>query len=239
MRLKFGSFVASLWATAFLRNCRKVFAPLIAVNPVEARIRQRAQTLFDEELVSLPDKKGRLILAMCSLVLAAFEELKSQAIQPALAFDAVRRAFAVTYPAPMTWSVRVWLWFHRDPVRNLQRRPRMADQGRRMYGKSMEFAEEYTEDCADMLITRCAYHEFFVKHGAADLTLLVCAWDRAWMDAVDRSVRPVRTERPSTISTGGECCRFRFVRDALKAKQSPQDHDVVLIQLSSVHRKPS
>ena len=33
------------------------------------------------------------------------------------------------------------------------------------------------------------------------------------MDVIDASSRPVRVERPTTISTGGDCCRFRFVRE--------------------------
>ena len=107
----------------------------------------------------------------------------------------------------------------------------MAKQGQRMYGKSMEFADENTEDSADMLVTRCAFHEFFVGHGEPSLTVLICAWDRNWMDVIDQSARPVRTERPTTISTGGDCCRFRFIRDAEKSGKEP--NDVVLVQLQN------
>ena len=171
-----------------------------------------------------------MILAMCSLVLAAFRELQHDLEASSAAFDAVRQAFAMTYPTPMIWLFRLWLWFYGDPVKDLQRRS-MAKTGRRMYGKSMEFDEEKTQDSADMLITRCAYHEFFARHGAPELTVLICAWDRVWMDVVDRSSRPIHTERPSTISTGGDCCRFRFVRDSQKAGKEP--NDIVLVQLQA------
>ncbi|HEV3304678.1 MAG TPA: L-2-amino-thiazoline-4-carboxylic acid hydrolase [Planctomycetaceae bacterium] len=235
MRLRFGSFAASQWARGFLRNCRNVMKPLVTdVSDVESRIRRQAQVLFDAKVAALPDKKGRLILAMCSLVLAAFRELEHDLKETAVAYDAVRQSFAMTYPAPMVWLFRVWLWFYGDPVKELQRRS-MAKTGRRMYGRSMEFDEEKTDDTAEMLITRCAYHEFFASHGAPELTLLVCAWDRVWMDAVDRSPRPVRTERPSTISTGGDCCRFRFIRDAEKAGKDPGD--IVLVQLHPLAAK--
>ena len=107
----------------------------------------------------------------------------------------------------------------------------MAKQGQRMYGKSMEFADENTDDSADMLVTRRAFHQFFVDQGEPSLTVLICAWDRNWMDVIDQSNRPVRTERPTTISTGGDCCRFRFIRDAEKAGKEP--NDVVLVQLGN------
>lgn len=231
MRLRFKHFGANLWARAFLRNCRREMKPLVADwRPIRCDIRRRAQALFDERFESLPDKQARSILGMCSLVLAASEELEKRVGESSVAFDAVRRAFASTFPGPLTWLVKTWLWLHRDPVKNLLG-VSFASLGRRMYGKSMEFAEEKTDNAADMLVTRCAFHQFFVDHGRPELTVLVCAWDRAWMDAVDRSGRPIRTERLSTISTGGDCCRFRFVRDP--EKHDPDPHDVVLVQLRS------
>jgi hypothetical protein len=231
MRLKFGHFGAGLWARGYLRNCRREIRPIARdARAIEADIRRRAQTLFDEQVTALPDKQARSILAMCSLVLASYRVLVEHGVEGAAAFESVRRAFAKTYPGPLTWLVRTWLWLHRDPVAYLRGRS-LAASGRRMYGKSMEFADEQTDSSVAFLVTRCAFHEFFVRHGAPELTPLVCAWDRAWMDAIDRSRRPVRTERPSTISTGGECCRFSFVRDADKTGNDP--HDVVLVQLQS------
>jgi hypothetical protein len=231
MRLRFKNFGANLWARAFLRNCRREMTPrLNDTRAVGQAIRRRAQALFDESFDALPDKQARSILGMCCLVLAAAEELQTSIGDAAVAFDTVRRAFASTYPTPLSWIVRVWLWFHRDPVKNLLGLS-FAKLGQRMYGKSMQFADEKTDHAADMLVTRCAFHQFFVDHGRPELTVLVCAWDRAWMDVVDRSSRPIRTERLSTISTGGDCCRFRFVRDEQKHTQEP--HDVVLVQLES------
>lgn len=231
MRLRFKHFGANLWARAFLRNCRREMKPLaVDRHQVDQAIRRRAQALFDERFDSLPDKKGRPILGMCSLVLAACEALEQQLDDRAAAFDVVRRAFAATYPGPLVWVTRIYLWLHRDPVGNLLGRS-LDGLSRRMYGKSMQFTEEKTVESADMLVTHCAFHQFFVDHGRPELTVLVCAWDRAWMDVVNRSSRPIRTERPSTISTGGECCRFRFIRDA--AKQDADAHDVVLVQLEA------
>jgi hypothetical protein len=231
MRIRFKSFGANLWARAFLRNCRREMRPLMAnARHADQEIRRRAQELFDERVESLPDKQARQILGICSLVLAASEVLEREVAEASAAFDIVRRAFAKTYPGPFTWMVRTWLLLHRDPVGNLLGRSFEA-LGRRMYGKSMQFTEERRDDSVDMLVTRCAFHQFFIDHGRPELTVLVCAWDRAWMDAIDRSRRPIRTERLSTISTGGECCRFRFARDSEKYQQEPRD--VVLVQLAS------
>jgi hypothetical protein len=49
------------------------------------------------------------------------------------------------------------------------------------------------------------------------------------MEAIDQSPRPIRTEGPATISTGGDCCRFRFVR--ADDKRDVQTTDIILVQL--------
>ena len=229
MRLKFGHYAANMWARGFLKNCRRHMKPLVSdMKGLEIDIKRQTQELFDQRVASLPDKKGRMILAMCSLVLASYRLLKQRTNDPSLAFDTVRLSFEQTYAKPMQWAYGLWLRMVRDPVGKLQRMS-MAKYGQRMYGKSMEFVDETIDNSADMLVTKCAFHQFFIDHGEPSLTLLICAWDRNWMDVIDRSVRAVRTERPSTISTGGDCCRFRFVRDAQKADKEP--NDVVLHQL--------
>ncbi|MGD9719819.1 MAG: L-2-amino-thiazoline-4-carboxylic acid hydrolase [Pirellulales bacterium] len=236
MRLKFGSLGASFWARGFLRKLRReVRAAVVAGAPlnvaaIETAARRDAQALFDAERPKLPDKQARSITAMCSLVLGAYRALCQHGCQSEAAFEIVRRAFAQTYPAPVTWLVRVWLWWHRDPMAALERRSFTA-LGARMYGQSMSFADEKSPDRVAFLVTRCAFHQYFQDHGAPQLTPLICAWDRHWMDAIDRSSRPLRTERPSTISTGGECCRFNFVRDP--DKSGTAKNDIVLVQLQT------
>ena len=93
----------------------------------------------------------------------------------------------------------------------------------------MEFAEEKTNDTVVLVVNRCAYPKFFVDHGEPALTPVLCMFDRVWMEIIDRSSRPVRMERPSTISTGADSCRFRFIRDHDKRGVEPVD--VVLVQL--------
>lgn len=82
----------------------------------------------------------------------------------------------------------------------------------RSYGESMRGHDESGEDHADLVVTTCAYNDFFRKHGEADLTFIFCTADWAWMDRINASDRPIAIERPTTLSTGGTECRFHFVR---------------------------
>ena len=87
----------------------------------------------------------------------------------------------------------------------------------------MGFGQHTDADSTTMIVSRCAFHRFFVEHGEPSLTRLVCAWDRNWMDVLNASKRPVRVERPHTISTGAETCHFRFVRDPDKRDTTTRD----------------
>lgn len=49
----------------------------------------------------------------------------------------------------------------------------------------MQFDQEETLDSVELLVRRCAFHQFFVEHGEPALTRVFCEWDRNWMDIVN------------------------------------------------------
>ena len=178
--------------------------------------------------MALHDPQARVIYAYCSLVLAAFREFRVETGDAAGAYAFARTVFQRTLERPCRWLPKIWLWLARDPVGFLSRWS-LARLFQRNQGTSMEFAEEKTDDAVVLVVRRCAYHQFFVDHGEPTLTTVLCMFDRVWMEIIDRSARPVRMERPSTISTGGDSCLFRFIRDHGKGVVEPVD--VVLVQL--------
>jgi len=224
MRVSFGSLTANAWGRSFLRH----FATEVnRAVPKESRdLVERtcaaAQALFDGRRQTLPDPQAQTILGMCSLVLAGYRELGATLGDSQTAFNIVKAAFHQTYQTFAKFMYRPLLWFSRDPVK-LMAKISMKKWGQWMYGTSMGFDQEQSADRVTLVINRCAFHQFFVEHGEPELTQLLCAWDRHWMDVIDASKRPVRTERPTTISTGADCCRFHFVRDTTKEGKSKSD----------------
>ena len=202
--------------------------PVINVLLLVARIRDHTQQVFDASVAALPDPQARVIYAYCSLLLATFREIRAETGDPAGAYAFARTVFQQTLERPWRLLIKLWLWLVRDPVGFLSRWS-LARLSQRSYGTSMEFAEEKTDDTVALVVRRCAYHQFFVDHDEPTLTPVLCMFDRIWMDVINRSPRPIRTERPSTISTGGDSCRFRFIRD--HNKHSAEPADVVLVQL--------
>jgi hypothetical protein len=202
-------------------------------NSAAKRIRDNAQALFREREPFLPDKQAKLSTACCCLVLAAYREMRGQ-LAELEAFELVRTVMFRTFQKPMRFFTRLWLWLSRDPLKRL-RGQRWKNFSQRMYGASLEFDQEETENSVDLLVRRCGFHQFFREQGEPALTRVFCGWDRNWMDIVDRSGRSVRTERPSTISTGGDCCRFRLVRTEEEMPKQP--NDIILLELSRLKTK--
>jgi hypothetical protein len=124
MRLKFGNLIANVLGHIFLRHCRREMRELTPNPiPVVARIRDHAQRVFDASVATLPDPQARMIYVYCSLVLAAFREIRAVTSDDACAYAVTRTVFQQTLNGPWRWLLRLWLWSVRDPVGFLSRRP--------------------------------------------------------------------------------------------------------------------
>ncbi|MDJ0706989.1 MAG: L-2-amino-thiazoline-4-carboxylic acid hydrolase [Leptolyngbyaceae cyanobacterium MO_188.B28] len=117
---------------------------------------------------------------------------------------------------------RPLLWLASDPVKTMSY-INWKKWNQLIYGKAMEFDQEVKSDRVIFIVKRCAFHKFFLEQGEPHLTKVFCAWDRLWMDVIDESNRPIRMERPITISTGSDCCQFQCVRDIEKSGKVSND----------------
>jgi hypothetical protein len=213
MRVAFGSLAANAWGRRFLGQLSgRLPATVRDRRRVLLRTRDAAHALFEEKREALVNRKAQVIYGLCSLVLAGYREALAETRDPGVAFEAVRVAFLRTNRAPVRLMTRLLLRFFGDPAGALSPWS-LVERAHKMYGSLMEFGQEATGRGTDLVVTRCAFHQFFVEHGEPQLTRVLCGWDRNWMDGIDASSRPIRVERPTTISTGGECCRFRFIRE--------------------------
>jgi len=232
MSKRFGGLQGRYWRHTFLRRFCAQVQPI--AGPDAGRwtkeARRQAEDIYETRTTAELDRKGHMIQMMCTHILAAYRMVREQTSDATLAFGAVKEAMEQTLRRPMNLMVRAFLKLYRDPVAKLSRM-NLAAVGQKNYGDTMVFDEEHGENHVDMLVPRCAFHQFFVDHGVPGLTLTLCNWDRNWMQLLDDSNRPVRAERPSTISTGGDCCRFRFVRDG--GKGAPPVVDIVLDTLAA------
>lgn len=232
MSRSFGDMGADLWRRGFLHHWHREVALVLpgSEKRVVERTTEAARERFDTRRNTVPDRQGLAIVATCSLILAAYESLLAEKVERAVAYEAVRQAFLATYRTPIRLMTRVLLTMSRDPVRSLSegsflRRVRQA------FGRTMGFDQVDAPDRVTLVVTGCAFHRFFVEEGQPLLTRIVCEADRSWMDTANASRRPIRMERPRTLSTGGAQCEFVQVRSS---ERSNAGTDVVLTLRSEV-----
>jgi len=165
---------AKVWGRGFLHHLKTELDKTISHSRHELpeRMFAAAQALFDSRRHRLPDRQAQAIIDMCSLVLVAYREVRSTLGNSQMALDLVRAACHKNYKIFSEGRNCPLLWFSRDPV-TLLSKLNLKRWSRWMYGSSMEFEQEPTEDRVSFLVNRCAFHEFFVEQGETELTQLL------------------------------------------------------------------
>jgi len=59
-------------------------------------------------------------------------------------------------------------------------------------------------------IRKCGFADFFLENGAREVLYLLCAVDYIWADALEKY--DIKFLRPTTLSEGGDACRFQFFK---------------------------
>ena len=174
-----------------------------------AAIKARADELIeaDKDMVVDPPAKG--MLALCAVVLAAFETLRPE-------FDGDERrtilylqhAFGTVLRRTFDLAFDV-LTSRDDPLDALDKALRTE---RPFYGSYFDIDFDRPEPGTfEMKVGCCFFHDFFARHDAPLVTTVLCAWDANWMRAIDPAVSGLRAERTSLISLGDDACRFRVL----------------------------
>jgi hypothetical protein len=84
---------------------------------------------------------------------------------------------------------------------------------REAFGAAFTFRRPADDDQRYYLdVHRCFYHDVLAASSAAELTPVMCAFDMAWIEAIDPDRHGFRFDRVTTIGYGGDCCPFHFTR---------------------------
>lgn len=172
-------------------------------------IRSQSHELAARRGAGLPDRASAMIYAQTSCVLAAFRVLEGRLGNRREAYRIVRNAQLKAGKRIASNYMRLSLFFTRNPIA-FYRRSDLENFMRRLMGSVMQVQQENGTTHIDLVIQRCAYFDFFHEEGEPALTRILCAWDRPWMEAFEKSGRNIHVERPAAFSQGNIECRFRF-----------------------------
>ena len=156
------------------------------------------------------DDPSRFSLRMTVALVAAYE-----ALQPRLGRDEATAVIQAAFTEPLGPAVRAgtraMLDAAPDPFRAMvelcKSRERDAFGAAFTFRRPADDGQRYYLD-----VHRCFYHDVLTASSAAELTPVMCAFDKAWIEAIDPVRHSFRFYRATTIGHGGGCCPFHFTR---------------------------
>lgn len=173
-------------------------------------MRARQQELEAADAGRVVDEPARYNLRMTTALVAAYELLR-----PPLgrddAISVIEAAFTQPLRAAVLEGTRAMLDAAPDPFRAMVAVSRSRE--RNAFGAGFTFrhpADDEERYYAD--VHRCFYHDVLSAHSAAELTPVMCAFDQAWIEAIDPARHGFRFDRVTTIGLGGTHCPFHFTR---------------------------
>ncbi|MDA2803248.1 L-2-amino-thiazoline-4-carboxylic acid hydrolase [Nocardiopsis suaedae] len=156
------------------------------------------------------DAPARQNLRMVAALMAAYEALRSRLGRDA-ALDLVRVCFNEPFADAIREGTRARLDDAEDAFSSIVEMSKAREEF--AFGKGFVFdraADDGGRYHVD--VHRCFFHEVLSANGAPELTPVLCAFDAAWIEAIDPGGHGFRFERPTTIGTGGTHCPFHFDR---------------------------
>jgi L-2-amino-thiazoline-4-carboxylic acid hydrolase-like protein len=171
-----------------------------------ATVRARAEELADADRDTVVDDPSKGALALCSVILAAFETLLPL-------FDGDERRTILYLQHVMgtvlkrPYEVMFSTLSQRD--NGLDKIDALCRKEKPLYGSGwdMRFARPES-GLFEIEVHRCFFRDYFARHDLTLATTVLCAWDANWMRAIDPSVSGLRAERTSLLSLGDDHCRF-------------------------------
>ena len=149
-------------------------------------------------------------LELGALVLETYRALEPLVPRDAL-LAAIRFAFTEPDRQDVLDATRAALDHAPDPFATLTAISK--DREANYFGRGFVFDHPQDDTHASLVnIHKCVWNDFLREQRAAELMPVFCAYDHSWIEAIDSARHGVRFERPTTLGTGGDCCRFWFIR---------------------------
>lgn len=193
-----------------LRARLRTFGATVA-SALTREVFARAEMLVETNRHRIADRASGSHLRMCAAVTATYQVLRSHAETASTSLDIAREAFLTTGAKGPDWMMRLLPKLVRDPFRftvNVSKKKQAA-----YYGCTFERVVEQDDDEAyRMTVTRCFYHRFLVDHGVAELGSAFCEKDFDWARAIRPETHRFAFDRPTTLLTTGDPCRFEMRR---------------------------
>ena len=198
---KFGSF-----QDFFFQAVEEKMPVDTALN--KERVVAKTQELIEANRVLVQDQpSAEHLLLTCTVIACFFELRKILATERCLLI--IKYAF-VDSLSFITRETRALLDASEDPFREIVA---ISKQKEKAYGETFEFYRKQDDGHAYLLeVKKCFYCNVLKSNGSQELMPIFCDFDTNWMNAIDPKKHGFRFDRPGTIGTGGNICKFYFTK---------------------------
>jgi hypothetical protein len=175
-----------------------------------AAIQARHTALVAANQYLVVDDLARHNVRMTLVAAAAYESLRPELGQTE-SIAVIEAAFVTPLAAFVQEATRAMLDNAPDPYGAMVEMAKSRET--QSFGAGFEF--RHTVDDDDRFyqdVHRCHYHDVLVANGVPELTPVLCAFDRNWIDVIDPGRHGFRFARETTIGMGGTHCPFHFSR---------------------------
>ncbi len=171
-------------------------------------IRVLSQNLIDTSMPMATDQASVNHIKTCAVVIAVFRELRKRMPMDEC-LEVIRYAF-VDSLGFITEQTEQFLDKSSNPFSDIVA---ISRQKEGEYGDSFEFYRKRDDDEAYLLeVRKCFYCKLLTANHAPELMPIFCDFDTLWMKAIKPEKHGFKFERPETIGTNGEVCKFYFTK---------------------------
>lgn len=180
------------------------------------RLLEAQRRLYRADRAYIVDGAAEGHLVLCTSILAAVQ-IGVEALERARVLAAIEDELR----AVMRGRERLWLLvrFGVSPARKgdafVDIGRNFRSRGSQRFGRGFQYVETAKDDEQLRIeIRACFFFDTFRRHGEPSLTSLLCPLDDMWSRELNDHATEygVRFERPSTLATGADRCRFDFYR---------------------------
>ena len=165
-----------------------------------------SRDLIEENLSLASDAASVGHIETCCSVIAIFRYLRSE-MSMNDCLEAIRYGF-VNSLSFITHQTEKFLSQSPDPFNDMIA---MSKQKEKEYGDSFEFYRKKDDGLAYLLeVKKCFFCKLLTVNNAQELMPIFCDFDTLWMKAIDPKKHGFKFDRPETIGTGGDVCKFYF-----------------------------
>jgi hypothetical protein len=196
----------------------QAFHDALAPSLPDPALRQDLRLHLDDDCAALAsryqdwlvDEPAKHQLQQSAVALAAYLHLRG-AVPDQELLGLLRAAFTEPLRAIVRGGTAQALDQAEDPFVTLVGISKLSEK--HFHGESFVFERPRDDDRAYHLdVTRCLWQSFFVAEGCPELTAIFCAFDEAWIGAIEPGRHGLRFERATTLGEGGSLCPFHFFR---------------------------